>query len=91
MEDDDDAWKTRDEKVSKIVEDYFSSIFISFMPNPNAMRKIVDGLTLTLPYHKRVDLERPFTQEDIQKALFDMCPSKSLGIDGFHPMFFQHC
>ncbi|KAK5772897.1 hypothetical protein PVK06_049199 [Gossypium arboreum] len=34
-------------------------------------------------------LERPVTNEEIKKAMFDMAPLKAPGSDGFHALFFQ--
>ncbi|KAL5862025.1 hypothetical protein ACOSQ4_003321 [Xanthoceras sorbifolium] len=42
---------------------------------------------LFAPSHSK--LERPFSAEEIRRALFDMAPSKTPGIDGFNTGFFQ--
>jgi hypothetical protein len=34
-------------------------------------------------------LERPFTEEEVEAALFQMAPNKSPGVDGFNAAFFQ--
>jgi hypothetical protein len=36
------------------------------------------------------DLVKPFTPEEIDKALFQMQPLKVPGLDGFGVSFFQH-
>jgi hypothetical protein len=35
------------------------------------------------------ELDKPFTIDDVEKALFAMAPNKSLGVDGFTAGFFQ--
>lgn len=34
-------------------------------------------------------LERPFTEEEVEAALFQMAPNKAPGVDGFNAGFFQ--
>ena len=34
-------------------------------------------------------LTRPFTEEEVETALFQMAPSKAPGVDGFNAGFFQ--
>jgi hypothetical protein len=34
-------------------------------------------------------LERPFSEQEVEKALFQMAPSKAPGVDGFNAGFFQ--
>lgn len=43
----------------------------------------------TLSEDQKVALTLPFTDEEIKTAVFSMKPYKSLGPDGYPPMFFQ--
>ena len=35
------------------------------------------------------ELEKPYTEEDVHRALFQMAPSKAPGVDGFTTGFYQ--
>ena len=65
METNDGCWEVGDEKVFKIIEDYFSSIFFSLVFDPITVSNLVDGMTLSIPLDKRLDLECPFSRDDV--------------------------
>lgn len=48
-------------------------------------------LKITLSNEKIIQLGRSFSSEDIRVAFFDLSLNKSMGLDGFHLVFFQQC
>ncbi|XP_059436088.1 uncharacterized protein LOC132169016 [Corylus avellana] len=66
---------------------YFSTLF-----NSEGVEHIVDGLEglegrITAAMNE--DLSKPFTEDEVRTALFQMAPQKAPGPDGFHAGFFQ--
>ena len=70
-----------------MAKDYFQGLFTSAHPSHNErVLKAVDHMiTPEMNHH----LIQPYTAEEVKRALFQMHPSKSPGLDGMSPFFFQ--
>ncbi|KAK3195443.1 hypothetical protein Dsin_026753 [Dipteronia sinensis] len=53
------------------------------------MDRILESVQACISVSKRTVLEAAFTAAEVRKALFDMHPSKTPGIDGLPAIFYQ--
>jgi carbamoylphosphate synthase small subunit len=67
--------------------DYFNRIFTS--SNPQAIDEVVAEVDGVVTSGMNAELVKPFVKEEVQKALFQMHPSKAPGPDGMSALFFQ--
>lgn len=71
-----------------MVRNYFANLFNQDdTVDPSLALK---GHFPVLPEKCWVEINGPFTKEDIKKAVFDMAPYKAPGPDGFHACFYQN-
>ncbi|GER38816.1 RNA-directed DNA polymerase (reversetranscriptase)-related family protein [Striga asiatica] len=78
--------RDRTEQLQMIME-YFQSIFQS--ANPDFIEEALSGIPNSITTEMNLELTRPVDEQEVKAALWDMEPSKSPGIDGFTPCFFQ--
>lgn len=72
--------------ISKIVLDYFGSLFTSEHPTETLMQPVLDVVSPKVDDNMNQLLCAPFTAADIKRALFDMHPDKAPG-----PMVCPRC
>ena len=53
------------------------------------MEDVIDSMDQRVTKGMAHSLTRPYTEEEVKTAIFQMHPSKSLGPDGMSPFFFQ--
>ena len=80
-------WTTDPVLIAEMIKRYFHGLF-SREPSDIHPNSIPNGFPNLHEEHLRI-LQRPFTKEEVKRALFDMAPFKSPGNDGLHAGFFQ--
>ena len=53
------------------------------------MDRIVDGVQKVVTDSMNADLTKPYTSDEVERAIKDMAPLKALGPDGMPPLFYQ--
>ena len=53
------------------------------------MERVIESVDHVVTEEMAQSLVRPYTEEEVRTALFQMHPSKSPGPDGMSPFFFQ--
>ncbi len=82
-----DTWQEDPQIIGRVIEDYFTQMFISATPSQTettieAMDQVVT------PLHNQILLSS-FTAEEIRKTVFQMHPSKAPGAEGMSCFFFK--
>ena len=87
MYDREGEWHTDEDKIARIVEDYYKQLFTS--STLLDMDAVIYSVDRVVTKGMAQSLTRPYTEEEVKMALFQMYPSKSLGLDGMSLFFFQ--
>ncbi|KAL0352088.1 UNVERIFIED_CONTAM: LINE-1 retrotransposable element O protein [Sesamum calycinum] len=85
----DGSWLESAEEVQRCILEYFQGVFTSSNPLPNDIRSGTEHLPTVVDETMAEDLQRPYTESEVTKALFSMSPLKSPGPDGMPPLFYQ--
>ena len=80
-------WCTLDAEKKGVDERYVQRLFTT--TNPTQMDIVLDKVDRVVTPDMNHTLQQPYCLEEIQQALFQMHPSKSLGPDGMSHFFFQ--
>lgn len=80
------CWKKED-KIKRVFVDYYTSLFTS-RGNLN-MRVTVDVVEHKVTKVMNEALTQTFTEDEVAKALFQMHPTKALGLDGMSAIFYK--
>ena len=70
-----------------MVEEYFQQLYTT--TNPNEIGAVLDKVDRVFTPDLNQNLLQPYTPDEIKRALLQMHPSKSPGLDGMSPFFFQ--
>ncbi len=80
-------WQTRPAEIERIAVGYFNQIFSS--SNPQAIDDVVSEVDGVVTPNMNIELLKPFVREEVQKALFQLHPTKASRPDGMSALFFQ--
>uniref|UniRef100_A0A803P400 Reverse transcriptase domain-containing protein n=1 Tax=Cannabis sativa TaxID=3483 RepID=A0A803P400_CANSA len=72
-----------------IIEQYFSQLFTSQNPSVELIDRILTGITEHISDSETESLNSTYTDEEIQRAVFQLASDKAPGSDGFTGTFFQ--
>ncbi|KAK2650963.1 hypothetical protein Ddye_018452 [Dipteronia dyeriana] len=85
----DGNWRDSREDMEKIISNYFTSIFTTSCPSQNDIDLILEGVQPKISRSLSRFLDSSFSGEEIYRVVFEMCPSKAPGEDGFPASFYQ--
>ena len=88
LTDDSRVWHEDDQGMERIILDYFSNIFQSNSPTDTTA--IDEAIQPVVTKSMNNFLCQPFQEVEVHKALKQMHPKKSTGLDGMPPLFYQH-
>ena len=80
-------WQETDGGITLAAENYFHELFT--LTIPSEMDQVLSSVDRVVTPEMNQSLLQPYTAEEVQRALFQMHPSKSLGPDGMSHFFFQ--
>ena len=76
------------EHVNTTILDFYQNLFSS--DEPNRLTKVIEVIPHVVTPDMNVRLDREFTIEEVEVAIKQMAPLKSLGPDGMPPLFYQN-
>ena len=80
-------WQFDMSRITTITEEYYTYLFTaSHLRN---MERVLEAVDKAVTRDIAHSLTKPHTKEEVKVALFSMHPSKSPGLDGISPFFFQ--
>ena len=73
--------------LNPMISDYFSGLFSTevYDKDPSLLEKVVPKVTVEM----NEALRRPYTPDDVKKALFSIGDMKAMGTDGLHAIFYK--
>ena len=80
------VWQEEDEKIEKVVVEYYNNIFTS--RSPIDFSKILHAIQPKVTPLMNQMLLKPFMTEEVRLALKQMYPLKAPGPNGMPPLFF---
>ncbi|XP_061993843.1 uncharacterized protein LOC133711764 [Rosa rugosa] len=83
------VWRAEPERIHDLLMEYYNHVFATEGTVSEAVQVIMEATAPKVTDEMNLALLRPYTDEEIKKALFQMHPSKSPGPDGMSPFFFQ--
>lgn len=90
LKNDDGNWIADPTELEKLDVDYFSRLY-----SLTDVDQIVDGLPydgfVQILEEDKTDMNKPFTDAEVVRAVRSMGKFKAPGPDGFQPVFYQHC
>ncbi|KAL0457839.1 UNVERIFIED_CONTAM: putative mitochondrial protein [Sesamum latifolium] len=85
----DGSWAVTMDEVQQCIVGYFETVFRSSRPLSDDILHGTEHIPIVVDPSMTEDLQRPFTEDEVTRALFHMSPLKSPGSDGLAPLFFQ--
>ncbi|KAL0357407.1 UNVERIFIED_CONTAM: hypothetical protein Scaly_1426400 [Sesamum calycinum] len=83
------AWVYEEKEIQHCIVSYFQNLFSSNNPNEDDIARGTENLRRVVDTSMEEDLLRPYSEDEVTKALFQMAPLKSPGPDDMPPIFFQ--
>jgi hypothetical protein len=89
LKDENGVWREGTAYLNPMISDYFSGLFSTevYDIDPTLLQKVYPRVTANM----NDSLRRPYTAEDVRKALFSIGDMKAPGTDGLHAIFFKKC
>jgi hypothetical protein len=89
LKDENGIWREGTAYLNPMISDYFSGLFSTevYDTDPSLLQKVHPRVTANM----NDTLLRPYTAEDVRKALFSIGDMKAPGTDGLHAIFFKKC
>jgi hypothetical protein len=77
------------EQLNPMISEYFAGLFAIEVaePDPALLEKVMPRVTNEM----NENLQKPYTAEEVKKALFSIGDMKAPGRDGLHALFFKKC
>lgn len=88
LQNDDGVWCSKEMEVAGIAIKYFENLFAS--SNPLYIPELMKEVFPRIMPEMNEQLKRPFDAEEVRIATFQIFPTKTLGLDGMPPLFFQN-
>lgn len=82
-------WTTLRGEIIEALENYFSEIFSTSLPNKDSIEALLDGVDRKILASIKKELDGPFTTGEVKRALFSMSLWKASEPNGFHTGFYQ--
>ena len=79
-------WCTDENEVEAIAINYFAGLFRT--NHPGDLMKVISAVNSIVTLKANQNLLRPYTEDEVSVALYQMHPSKALGPDGMSSFFF---
>ncbi|KAK4381987.1 hypothetical protein Sango_2916000 [Sesamum angolense] len=76
------AWVYEEKEIQQCIVSYFQNLFSSNNPNEDDIARGTENLRRVVDTSMEDDLLRPYSEDEVTKALFLMAPLKSPGPDG---------
>ena len=83
-----DHWCTRQGQVNDTIDYFYQTLFTS--GDPNGLEEVLDVIPHVVTPEMNEKLTMEFTIEEVEIALKQMAPLKSLGPDSMPPLFYQN-
>ncbi|KAM2144184.1 hypothetical protein ACFX1R_047895 [Malus domestica] len=83
------VWQDSRAGIQSMVVGYFQNIFHSRGVLDNAVQEVITAYSQWVTPEMNAELLKPYSEEEVSVALFQMHPSKAPGSDGMPPLFFQ--
>lgn len=77
------------EKIKEAFHNFFAKLFTTATPSSHDIRLSTSGIQQKFDASMNIKLLKQFTKEEVEHALYQMAPLKSLGPNGFGAVFFQ--
>ena len=87
LEDEFGVWTEDEDQMGRLASTYFDTMFTS--SNPTGFDEILNGLVPTVTEEMNNSLKKPYTAEEVLKALHHMAPLTAPGPDGMSPIFYK--
>lgn len=82
-----EVWQNLEDKISNVTENYFQKFVIA--TNGINLETVLDKVDRLVTPDMNYTLIQDYIADEVKRALFQMHPSKSLGLDGVSPFFSQ--